>query len=243
MTELLFVAFPYVAVVLAFGCGIYRFYNRRFSYSSLASQTLESRKQYWGSVPWHYGIGLILLAHLLAALLPGPTEWLLGNPGRRLILECTGIGLAIFALFGLIVLIVRRLGANSLPRRVTSSMDGVLLALLLLQTFTGLMVALFNRWGGLWYVHTAVPWFWSLVRLHPDSSTVANLPGFVQFHFLVGYLLILLFPFSRLVHLVKFPLPYLWRPYQKVVWYRGPRRPLAQPLRQASMPVAERRPE
>jgi nitrate reductase gamma subunit len=99
-------------------------------------------------------------------------------------------------------------------------MDGLVLALLLIQVVSGLGVAVFNRWGGLWYPHTAVPWFWSLALLDPDSSSVANLPGLVQFHFVVGFLLILVFPFSRLVHLIKFPLHYLWRPYQKVAWYR-----------------------
>lgn len=220
MSVLFFVVLPYLAIVLAMGVGAYRFYARPFSYSSLSSQLLESRKLYWGSVPWHWGITLILLAHLVAGLFPGLAQAILGDRVRLLILECTGIALTILALVGLIILIARRIGYAALPRFVTSIMDGVLLALLLIQVSSGLGVALFNRWGGLWYLHTAVPWFWSLVRLHPDSSSVASLPALVQFHFAVGFLIILVFPFTRLVHLIKFPLRYLWRPYQKVVWYR-----------------------
>jgi nitrate reductase gamma subunit len=49
---------------------------------------------------------------------------------------------------------------------------------------------------------------------------VVSLPAFVKLHFIVGFLLILLFPFSRLVHLVMLPLQYLWRPYQVVIWNR-----------------------
>ncbi|HEY7837014.1 MAG TPA: respiratory nitrate reductase subunit gamma [Terriglobales bacterium] len=222
MSVFFLIVVPYAALLVAIGGGIYRFYVRPFSYTSLSSQTLEGRKLYWGSVPWHYGIGFILLAHLLAALFPGATEALLGSPWRLIVIEGTGMGLALFALFGLLVLIFRRVGTRSLPRFVTSRLDGLLLALLLLQTATGFLIALFNRWGGLWYVHTAVPWFWSLARFHPDASTVADLPRFVLFHFVVGFAIIFIFPFTRLVHLVKMPVHYLWRPYQRVVWYRQP---------------------
>jgi nitrate reductase gamma subunit len=224
MNGFFFIAIPYVAIVLAIFGGFYRFYARRFTYSSLSSQLLENRRLFWGSVSWHYGITLILLAHLFAGLFPGAASYLLGNRVRLMILEFTGMALALYAIFGIIVLIIRRLPTDSLVRSVTSLMDGTLLAFLLVQSVTGLIIAIFDRWGSQWYLKTAVPWFWSLVLLKPDYSTVANLPGFVQFHFVFGFLVILLFPFSRLVHLVKLPLQYLWRPYQVVIWNRAPRR-------------------
>lgn len=223
MNAFFFVAIPYVAIVLAVFGGIYRFYAHRFTYSSLSSQLLENRRLFWGSISWHYGITLILLAHLFAGLFPGIAAYLLGGRIRLMVLEFTGMALALYAIFGILVLIIRRLPTNSLVRSVTSLMDGVLLAFLLAQAATGFSIALFDRWGSQWYLKTAVPWFWSLVRLHPDFSTVAFLPPFVKFHFVFGFVVILLFPFSRLVHIVKLPVPYLWRPYQVVIWNRRPR--------------------
>ena len=67
----LFAAFPYVAVVLAVFGGVHRYRTNRFSYSTLSSQLLENRTLFWGSVPWHYGIVIVLLAHLLGFLMPG----------------------------------------------------------------------------------------------------------------------------------------------------------------------------
>lgn len=215
-----FVALPYLCLAVAIGGGIYRYYRRRFTYSSLSSQLLENGKLFWGSVSWHYGITLILLAHLLAAFLPGPAAWALGGPIRLMVLEFTGMALALYALVGLVILIGRRWPNFSLPRAVTSYMDGFLLFFLLVQVVTGLGISMFHRWGGLWYLQTAVPWFWSLARLHPNPSAVAFLPGFTQVHFVIGFIVILLFPFSRLAHVVKFPFPYLWRPYQVVIWLR-----------------------
>lgn len=222
MDNFLFIAFPYLALVLAFGVGIYRHARRPYTYSSLSSGILEKRKLFWGSVPFHYGLTLILLAHLLAAFLPGAAGWLLGGEIRRLVLEVTGMALGLYTLFGLIVLIIRRLAPKSLVQAATTYMDGVILFVLLIQIGSGVAIAIFDRWGGLWYLHTAVPWFWSLAALHPDLSTVVALPAFVKLHFVVGFLVILLFPFSRLVHLVMFPLQYLWRPYQVVIWNRRP---------------------
>ena len=67
----LFAAFPYVAVVLAVVVAIYRYSSDRYSYSSFSSQFLENRTLFWGSVPWHFGIIIILLAHVAALLIPG----------------------------------------------------------------------------------------------------------------------------------------------------------------------------
>lgn len=224
MDAFFFIALPYVALVLAIGVGIYRYYTNRYTYSSLSSQLLEHRKLFWGSVPWHYGITVILLAHLFAAFLPGVTAWLLGGEIRRFVLELTGMALGLYTLFGLIALIARRLVPRSLAQATTTYMDGVLLFVLLIQVASGVGVAIFNRWGGAWYVHTAVPWFWSLAALHPNITTVASLPALPKLHFVTGFIVILLFPFSRLVHLVMFPIYYLWRPRQVVIWNRAPGR-------------------
>ena len=223
MNAFFFVAIPYVAIVLAVFGGFYRFYSHPFTSSSLSSQLLENRSLFWGSVSWHYGITLILLAHLFAGLFPGAAAYILGGRIRLMVLEFTGMALALYAIFGILVLIIRRLQPGSLAHSVTSLMDGFLLAFLLTQVATGFSIALFGRWGSQWYLKTAAPWFWSLVRLHPDFSTVASLPAFVKFHFVLGFVVILLFPFSRLVHIVKFPVYYLWRPYQVVIWNRRPR--------------------
>ncbi len=220
MREFLFVAIPYLALVLAVIGGLYRYFARRFSYSSMSSQILENHALFWGSVPWHYGIIPILLAHLFSGLFPGASAAILRGHWRLLVLELIGISLGFFAFVGIVVLIVRRLWRTSLVHRNTSVMDGVLLALLLAQVVTGVTTAIFHRWGSLWYLNTATPWFWSIVGLHPDPGKVATLPGSVKFHMVNGYVLILLFPFTRLGHIFTVPLDYFWRAYQIVIWNR-----------------------
>ncbi|MFQ5340375.1 MAG: respiratory nitrate reductase subunit gamma [Anaerolineae bacterium] len=224
MTDMvLFVAFPYVAVILAVIVGVYRYFSDRFSYSSLSSQFLENRQLFWGSVPWHYGILFILGAHLLAAIFPSAWGALIGSPARLYVLEVTGWALALMTIVGAVLFIVRRLG-NPRLMAVTSGVDWLLLLALLVQVVLGFWVAFFYRWGAAWYLHTAVPWLVSLFTLSPQPAYVAALPLIPKLHMLGGFFIIALFPFTRLVHLVTVPITYLWRPYQVVIWNRRARR-------------------
>jgi nitrate reductase gamma subunit len=216
---ILFGVFPYVAVALAVAVGLYRYCFDRYSYSSQSSQFLESKALFWGSVPWHYAILLVLLAHLLAFLFPSAWGALLGAPGRLYLLEVSGIVLGVVTTIAILVLIFRR-AANHRVNAVTTTIDWFLLVALLVQVATGVAIAITMRWGGFWYVHTVSPWLWSLVSFSPDVQYLAEMPFIVKLHATNAFFLIALFPFSRLVHVVSIPLSYIARPYQVVVWYR-----------------------
>jgi nitrate reductase gamma subunit len=216
---ILFGVFPYVAVALAVGAGLYRYFIDRYSWSSQSSQFLENRTLFWGSVPWHYAILIILLAHLVAFLFPTAWGALMGRPLRLYLLEVTGMALGVSTVIAVALLIVRR-ATNARVSAVTSVIDWVVLASLLLQVVTGVYIAFTLRWGSVWYLHTATPWLWSLVKLDPQVQYLAVLPGVVKVHAFNAFVLLALFPFSRLVHIVSVPLTYLTRPYQVVTWYR-----------------------
>lgn len=220
---MLYAVVPYLAVAIAVIGGIWRYRTDKFSYTSQSSQFLESRALFWGSVAWHYGILLILGAHVVAFVLWEQWAALVGNPGRLYVLEVAGLALSLLALLGLAVLIVRRLTVRRV-RAVTTQMDWVLLIVLAVQVGVGIWIALGYRWGSEWYVHTAVPWLQSLVKLNPEPEHMVSLPAIVKFHAVSGFLLIALFPFTRLVHIVTAPVTYLWRSYQVVVWNRRPTR-------------------
>ncbi len=221
LNTVLYVAFPYTAVTIAVLVAILRYRRDRFSYSSLSSQFLENRKLFWGSVPWHYGIILVLGAHLLALVFPRLWGDLIADQFRLYLLEVTGLALALTALVGLTILIIRRM-TNPQAFAVTSPMDWVLLLVLAIQVALGAWIAFYYRWGSDWYLHTAVPWLLSLLVFNPQIQYVVALPALVQWHMLGGFVIILLFPFTRLVHLVTFPITYLWRPLQVVIWNRRP---------------------
>ncbi|MBI2854604.1 MAG: respiratory nitrate reductase subunit gamma [Chloroflexi bacterium] len=217
MSDFLFAVLPYLAALSAIVGSIWRYRASQFSFSSVSSQFLESRQLFWGSVPWHYGIITILIGHLVGVVFPSGVKVFNGEPVRLYILEGTALALGFLLLLGLLVLIVRR-SSNARLRAVTSGMDAVLLFLLLLQVGAGLGIAIYYRWGSSWYVHTATPYFWSLFKLQPQTDYVTSLPLLVKVHIVNAFVLLALFPFTRLVHMLSVPLAYLWRSYQVVVW-------------------------
>jgi nitrate reductase gamma subunit len=217
--QFLYGVFPYVAITLAIVGTIWRYFSDRFSYTSLSSQFLENRQLFWGSVPWHYGILVILTGHLVAFLIPRSVLAWNGEPWRLYVLEASALAFGFLTLWGLVALIFRRFSSARI-RVVTSPMDVVLLLALLIQVVAGLWVAVFFRWGSSWYAAFAVPYLKSLFTLSPDVALVSNLPFMAQVHIVGAFVLLLLLPFTRLVHLLAFPITYLWRPYQVVIWNR-----------------------
>ncbi|MCW5960705.1 MAG: respiratory nitrate reductase subunit gamma [Pyrinomonadaceae bacterium] len=214
---LLYIFLPYMAVTILFVVSIYRFVKDRFSYSSLSSQFLESDELFYGSVPWHIGIIGALTGHLIGFLFPAQVLWFNSVPVRLYILEITGLVFGLMALVGIVSLVWRRLNTPKIWA-VTSIMDLVVLFLLLAQIFLGVYTALFYRWGSSWYAASAVPYLRSLFTFQPDLATIAPLPIVVKLHIVGAFLILLVFPFSRLVHMFSIPISYLWRPFQIVKW-------------------------
>ena len=218
--QLLFGAAPYILVFIGVVGAIWRYRTNRFSWSSQSSQFVENKTLFFGSFPWHYGIIILLLGHILGLIIPRSFLWWNSVPVRLYILELTAVSLAFLALFGLLALIYRRI-TNTRVKGLTSSWDVLILIVLLIQVVTGLGNAILYRWGSNWYAAAAVPWMWSLFKLNPNVAYVANLPLITKAHIFNALIFIALIPFSRLVHFIVLnPYKYLTRPYQVVRWYR-----------------------
>src|SRR5512142_2427205 len=172
---ILFVIFPYVAVTLAIGGTLYRYFTNQFSFTSLSSQFLESDMEFWGSVLWHYGIIPTLLIHLAGFAIPRVMAFLHGTPDALYLSELAGKIFGLMALAGAVALLIRRLRSSKI-RVVTTPMDWVILVLLINQVFLGLWMAFLYRWGATWFIHTVTPWVVSLATFHPAPQFVAALP-------------------------------------------------------------------
>jgi nitrate reductase gamma subunit len=223
LDQLLFAVLPYVALFTLILVTIQRYRAQRFTYSSLSSQFLENQQHFWGLVPFHYGILVVLAGHIVAFLIPREILAWNSHPLRLYVLEASALVFGLLTLIGLLAMVSRRLG-NSKLKVVTSPSDRILYVLLLVQVASGVAVAVFYPWGSSWFAASAAPYLWSLVVLSPDISYVAPMPWLVKLHVVNAYALVAFFPFTRLVHILVVPNPYLWRKPQVVRWYRkGPR--------------------
>lgn len=224
LNALIFGALPYVAIVLAVVVTWQRMRSKPFGVSSLSSQLLERKQLYFGSIPFHWGVLIILAGHLLALLLPQGLLLWNAVPLRLYLLEVTGLLLALWALGGLLMLFYRRVSVRRLWA-VTTAADMAVLVLLGVSLLSGILTAVLYRYGSFWFPSVFTPYLWSIFTLQPRPELVADLPFWIQLHVANFWLLLALFPFTRLVHIITLPLGYLWRPWQIVVWVRRMRKP------------------
>lgn len=213
---LLLTGLPYAAFVVFVAGMIWR-YRSRYTISSLSSQILESRWLAWGAVPFHLGIAILFVGHLIPVLVPNAWQLLVSRRAALLTVETIGMGAAVLCLMGLVLLLIRRIAVSSV-RRASTVADVFVLAVLIAQVALGLSVATLHRWGSVWSATTTTPYLWSLVTLRPDAALVAGIPTLVALHLAGAWIVLALIPFTRLVHLFTFPIEYLGRPPQRVVW-------------------------
>ncbi len=218
---MLFVVLPYAAIVVCAVATVERYRRHSFSCTSQSSQFLENRLHFWALVPFHAGILIVAAGHLVAFLLPrGVLAWN-AVPMRWYVVETATLAAGVLALGGFGLIILRRASVVAV-RLGTSRLDWVVYALLLAQLATGVGLAMRYPWGSSWFAAAAAPYLWSLARLQPDVTLVAAMPLLVRAHIVGAWLLLAVFPFSRLVHILVVPNPYLWRAPQVIRWYDRP---------------------
>jgi nitrate reductase gamma subunit len=214
----LFGALPYVAMSVFLIVTIQRYRQDSFSYSTLSSQFLENQKHFWGLVPFHYGLLVVLTGHVVAFLVPRSILAWNARPSRLYILEVSALICGLLTVIGLFMALTRR-STNTRVRGVTSKADWVLYAMLLFQVITGVLIAIFSGWGSSWFAAAISPYLWSLVKLQPELNFIIGMPWLVKIHVVSAWFLIGFFPFTRLVHVLVIPNMYLWRRTQVVRWY------------------------
>lgn len=213
---LLWVAFPYVAAVSFIVGPILRFRYDKFGWTSRSSQTYETKLLKWGSPMFHYGILGVFAGHVVGLLIP--REWLefFGITEHWYHLGATWVGtiVALITIAGMVILLSRR-GAIRRVARVTTVMD-VVMYLFLVSTivFGTIAVIQFQILGaGYDYRGTISPWSRSLILFRPDASLMIGVPFVFQLHALTATALFLIWPYTRLVHVMSVPFLYLFRPY------------------------------
>lgn len=217
LKNLLFLVFPYAALIIFLVGSIYKYKARGFKVSSLSTQFLERKKLFWGSQPFHWGLLVLFFGHLIAFLFPREVLAWNGDPVRLIILEVTAFVFGLSALIGLILLIRRRLNSK-MVLMTTNTMDMLVYTTLFVQIVSGLGVAYFERWGSSWFASSLTPYLRSLFMFDPDIGAVSSMPWLIQIHVFSAFFIIAIIPFTRFMHFLVAPLDYMWRRTQVVTW-------------------------
>jgi nitrate reductase gamma subunit len=220
MHNFLFGIFPYIALTVLVVGSIARYERDPFTWKSSSSQLLRSRQFVIGSVLFHVGIITIFFGHLFGLLTPAWVFEAVGiSKSAKQIMAITVGGIAgVAALVGGLILLHRRL---SDPRiRATSTFaDHAILILLMVQLVLGLgtiFVALGHLDGSKMVLFMA--WAQGIFTFEANAAAhIADVHWLFKLHIFLGLVIFLVFPFTRLVHMLSAPVRYLWRPGYQVV--------------------------
>jgi nitrate reductase gamma subunit len=235
---LIFGILPYATLAVALIGSIARYERDPFTWRASSSQMLRRKQLVWGSILFHVGIIVLFFGHLIGLFTP---IWLLDALGISYSLKqwaavIIGGAAGLAAFIGCTMLLHRRLSDPRIRNNSTYADIGIL-ALLWVQ----IVVGMGTIWLTLEHMDGAkmlqfMTWSQSVMALQINAwQEVVDVHWLYKFHIFLGMVILVLFPFTRLVHMLSVPVRFLWRPgYQIVRSRRG-----AKPVRTGLRPFAQ----
>lgn len=216
---LLFGVYPYVALAICLIGSWARFDLSQYTWKTGSSQMLSNKGMRVASNMFHVGILFILAGHFVGLLTPHAVyHHVISTENKQLLAMVSGGVFGVICLVGLLMLIVRRM-TDPRVRASSSASDILILWVLLAQLCLGLLtiVASTQHLDGSVMVMLG-NWAQHLVILQPAvaAESIAPVSLVYKLHVFLGMTLFVLFPFTRLVHMVSAPVWYLGRRYQIV---------------------------
>jgi nitrate reductase gamma subunit len=218
--HLLFGVYPYLALaVLAVG-SVIRYDREPYSWRAGSSQLLRRKQLIVGSVLFHAGVLVIFLGHVGGLLTPIAIWDALGVPhGAKQLLAMIAGGVAgFFAIIGATLLIHRRF-FDPRVRASSSFSDNLVILLLWLQLALGLGTIPISaqHLDGAEMVKF-MEWAQSIFTFRAGASDlIRDAAPVFKLHLFLGLTIFLIFPFTRLVHMLSAPLRYVWRTGYQIV--------------------------
>lgn len=219
---ILFGAYPYIAfTVLLVGCWA-RYDREQYTWKAGSTQMLSSKGMQIGSNLFHIGVLFIIFGHFVGLLVPESIyHHVISTPAKQVLAMVSGGFFGILAFIGMTMLVKRRF-TDPAVRANGSRSDQVVLLLLYAQLILGLL-SIFVSAGhmdGSVMVLLAT-WAQSIVTLQPvvAAQAIESVHIIYKLHVLLGMTLFVVFPFTRLVHIISgfaAPVKYLTRSYQIV---------------------------
>lgn len=220
MHNFLFGIYPYIALTVAVLGSIARYERDPFTWKSSSSQLLRRKQLIMGSVLFHIGVLVIFGGHLVGLLTPIAIFDALGiSHGAKQILAMVAGGIAgIMALVGGIMLLQRRMG-DARIRATTTFADTGILMLLLAQLVLGLLTITVSMGHLDGHEMTKfMSWAQGIFIFDGQAASyIEDVSIIFKLHLFLGLTIFLVFPFTRLVHMLSVPVRYVIRPGYQIV--------------------------
>ena len=206
MHNFFFGIFPYIALGVLVVGSIARYDRDPFTWKTSSSQLLRRNQLVWGSILFHVGLLVIFIGHVVGLMTP---IWVFDafgiSHGAKQLLAVVAGGIAgVMALVGGGMLFQRR-WTDPRIRRTSSVWDITVLAMLLGQLLLGLstVVVSLGHLDG----HEMVKfmsWVQGIFTFDAAAASyIADVALVFKLHLVLGMSILLITPFTRLVHVVS----------------------------------------
>ncbi|MEQ1509490.1 MAG: respiratory nitrate reductase subunit gamma [Sphingopyxis sp.] len=218
--HMLFGIYPYIALSVLTVGSIIRYDREPYSWRAGSSQLLRRKQLMWGSMLFHLGVLVIFFGHVGGLLTPIWVFDALGiSHGAKQMLAIIAGGIAgAVGIIGASLLIHRRF-FDSRVRAASSFSDNLVILLLWVQLALGLAtipLSMAHLDGGEMVKFMA--WAQGIFSFRGGAATsIADAHIVFKMHLFLGMTILLLFPFTRLVHMLSAPVRYVWRPGYQIV--------------------------
>jgi nitrate reductase gamma subunit len=223
LNSFFFGIYPYIAILTMIVGSILRYDQDPYSWKADSSQLLHRKGLRLGSNLFHIGILLLFLGHFVGLLTPHWAYEPFISAGHKQILAMTAGGIfGSMAFAGMVILIWRRTTQDRV-RATTKFMDMAILLILFAQLVLGLLTIpqSAKHLDGSSMIALA-EWAQHIVTFRGGAAEFITDEALVfKLHIVLGLTIFLIFPFTRLVHMVSVPVKYLFRSGYQIVRKRG----------------------
>jgi nitrate reductase gamma subunit len=219
INNLLFGVYPYIAIIVFFVASWIRFDREQYTWKADSSQMLNGKGFRVASNLFHVGVIFVLCGHFVGLLTPESIyHHFISSADKQMVAMVSGGIFGVICLIGLLMLIKRRL-TDDRVKASTKTSDIVVLFMLLIQLILGLLTIFvsMDHLDGAVMIQLG-HWAQNIVTFQSmeAAASIASVHIIYKLHIFVGLSMILMFPFTRLVHIISVPIWYLGRRYQVV---------------------------
>jgi len=215
---LVFGIYPYIALVVMVVGTWARYDNAQFTWRAQSTQILTKKNMVWASALFHVGILIVFFGHFVGLLTPHFVYEPFMSAGTKQVIAIVVGGIAgIMALIGGGVLTMRRL-TDPRVRASSTFADDAIIVILMIQLALGMLTiypTLSHLDGSTMLLLAA--WAQGIFTFQFDAAShIADVHWIYKTHMALGLTIFVLFPFTRLVHMLSVPVEYFGRKYQVV---------------------------
>lgn len=220
-SKFLFGIYPYIALTVFVVGSWIRYDNEQYTWKTDSSMLLSKQYMVLASNLFHVGVLSIFLGHFAGLVLPHGLWQMLGvsDMQHQWLAIAAGTVFGLMCLAGGLILWFRRM-FNPRVRAASRYMDVFILSWLMVTLLLGLStipVSIGHAGRGDPEVMLALgEWVRSVLTLNAQPELLDAVDSVFRIHLVFAMTVFLLFPFTRLVHILTAPFTYLGRAYQIV---------------------------